>query len=213
MLPAVGVVLLLAIAWGCFRLGVITQRKDDSDARLRLAESLQIARLAHAADTTRLAAEVSRATMAATKARMESIAAETKVVMAQYKVAAARDSMSAAVTALNAAHSPEDSLLAYPVMVKALNGVVLMLTLQVAAEEDVVAKYRREASEEQSRSAVLLKRIATDSILRDQQDRVLGKVLPPPPPSKSRWACVAGATVAMGLRAGAGIGFTCGRTL
>lgn len=187
------------IALGGFRLGVTTQRKDDADARLRLAVQVDSARQAHAADLAALNVEmVSRAT-ALTLAEARATAADRKAERSAEDVAATRD-------ALVSAESAADSLRAYPPLVDAL-------TRQVEVVDSARIGYRDALAASQERSGLLLRRIAADSTLIQRQAVIIANIIPPPPPSKSRWACVAGLGAVTGARTGLGIGVTCGRTL
>ncbi len=192
-------VLAAGLAFGAFRLGVTTQRRDDADARLRLAVALDSVRQAHAADTARLNREVARGTLAATVAEARAKAAESTAQRATDDVLAAQD-------ALRASQTTADSLRAYPAVVDAL-------TLQVVALDSARLGYRDALAASQQRAGLLLARIATDSVLIERQRDALGKVIPPPPPSKSGWGCVAGVGAVTGARTGLGVGVTCGRRL
>ena len=199
VLPAVGVVLLLAIAWGCFRLGVITQRKDDSDARLRLAVQVDSARNAHAAEVATLKIDVSRFSTLVALAESRAKAAESTAQRATEDVLTAQD-------ALRASQTTADSLRAYPAVVDAL-------TRQVTALDSARLGYRDALAASQERAGLLLARIAADSALIQRQAVIIANVVPPPPPGRSGWACVAGLGAVTGARTGLGLGVTCGRTL
>lgn len=186
------------IAFGGFKYGVTTQRKDDADARLRLAVSLDSARSAHAAAVATLKIDVSRFSTLATLAEARATAAESKAQRSADDVLSAQD-------ALRASQTTGDSLRAYPPIVEAL-------TRRVEAVDSARIGYRDALAASQQRAGVLLARIAADSTLIERQAATLAKIIPVAK-VHSRWACVAGATIAMGLRAGAGLGFTCGRTL
>ena len=198
VLPAVGVVLLLAIAWGCFRLGVITQRKDDSDARLRLAVQVDSARNAHAAEVATLKIDVSRFSTLATLAEARATAAERKVARARADTDSTR-------AALLAATTTADSLAAYPPLVDAL-------TRQVEAGDSVQVALRDALTASHARAGVLLARIAADSTLIQRQAATLATIVPVAK-VQSGWACVAGLGAVTGARTGLGLGVTCGRRL
>ena len=187
------------IALGGFHLGVTTQRKDDADARVRLAVQVDSARTAHAADTARLADDVARATLRATLAENRAVEAEAAAQHVADEVLVAQD-------ALRASQTTADSLSAYPPLVDALTRERDSLK---ASREG----YKAALAASKEKSALLLSRIAVDGVLSAAKDVMLGSVTPPPPPSKSGWGCVAGVTVATGLRTGAGLGVTCGRKL
>jgi hypothetical protein len=187
------------IAFGGFRFGVLTQRKDDADARLRLAVQVDSSRQAHAAALAALNVEmVSRAT-ALTLAEARAAAADRKAVNADVDRLAALDNLKDAQTAA-------DSLAAYPPVVDAL-------TRQLVAVDSSRLAYRDALTASQERSALLLRRITADSAVIVQLNTALGKVIPPPPPSKSGWGCVAGVGAVTGARTGLGFGVTCGRKL
>jgi len=187
------------IALAGFRFGVITQRKDDTDARLRLAVQVDSAQQAHAAALAALNVEmVSRAT-ALTIAENRAKAAEKFVA----RTSATTDSMRAElVSAAGAA----DSLTAYARLANALS-------YQMIALDSSRLAYRDALTASQERSALLLRRIAADSAVIVQLNTALGKVIPPPPPTKSGWGCVAGVGAVTGARTGLGVGITCGRRL
>ena len=192
-------VLTAGLAFGAFRLGVTTQRKDDADARLRLAAALDTVRQAHAADTARLNRDVARGTLAATVAESRATASDRAAQRSADDVLTAQD-------ALRASQTTADSLRAYPAVVDAL-------TRQVVALDSARLGYRDALAASQERAGLLLARIATDSVLIERQRDALGKVIPPPPPSKSGWGCVAGVGAVTGARTGLGVGVTCGRKL
>ena len=76
MVTLSAVVALVVIGLACFRLGVLTQRRDDSDARVRLAASLDSARSAHATEVATLNVNVSRFSTLATLAEARATAAD-----------------------------------------------------------------------------------------------------------------------------------------
>lgn len=193
------VVVLAVIGLAGFRLGVITQRRDDSDARLRLSASLDSARSVHAAAVATLKADVSRFSTLVTLAENRAVDAEAAAQHVADEVLVAQDS-------LKASQTREDSLRAYPPLVDALTRE--RDSLKASSEG-----YKAALAASKEKSALLLSRIAVDGVLSAAKDVMLGSVVPPASPPKSRWACVAGATVAMGIRAGAGLGITCGRRL
>ena len=187
------------IAFGGFKYGVTTQRKDDADARLRLAVQVDSARTAHAAELAALNVEmVSRSTLLAL--------AEARATAAESKAQRSADDVLTAQDALRASQTTGDSLRAYPPIVEAL-------TRQVEAVDSARVAYRDALTASHERAGLLLRRIAADSTLIQRQAVIIANIIPPPPPSKSGWGCVAGVTVATGLRTGAGLGITCGRKL
>lgn len=192
-------VLAAGLAFGAFRLGVTTQRKDDADARLRLAAQVDSAQQAHAAEVSALKLDVSRFSTLATVAESRATASDR----AAQRLA---DDAQTAQDALRASQTTADSLRAYPAVVDAL-------TRQVVALDSARLGYRDALAASQERAGLLLARIATDSVLIERQRDALGKVIPPPPPSKSGWGCVAGVGAVTGARTGLGVGVTCGRKL
>jgi len=187
------------IAFGGFRFGVLTQRKDDADARLRLAVQVDSSQQAHAAALGALKDDVSRFSTLATLAENRAKAAEKFVA----RTSATSDSMRAE---LAGAAGAADSLTAYARLANALS-------YQVIALDSSRTAYRDALTASQERSALLLRRITADSAVIVQLNTALGKVIPPPPPSKSGWGCVAGVGAVTGARTGLGFGITCGRRL
>lgn len=187
------------IAFGGFKYGVTTQRKDDADARLRLAASIDSVQLVHAADVAKLKVDVSRFSTLATLAEARATAAESKAQRSADDVLSAQD-------ALRASQTTGDSLRAYPPIVEAL-------TRQVEAVDSARIAYRDALTASHERAGLLLRRIAADSTLLQRQAVIIANVIPPPPPSKSGWACVAGLGAVTGARTGLGIGAMCGRKL
>ena len=187
------------IAFGGFKYGVTTQRKDDSDARLRLAVQVDSARTAHAAEVATIAAELVSRGVELTHADYRARVAEAARQSVTNEALAARD-------ALKASQTTADSLSAYPPLVDAL-------TRELEVADSARVAYRDEVAASHERAGLLLRRIAADSTLLQRQAVIIANVIPPPPPSKSGWGCVAGVTVATGLRTGAGLGVTCGRKL
>ena len=187
------------IAFGGFRFGVTTQRKDDADARLRLAVQVDSARQAHAADTARLNRDVARESTRATFAEARARAADATAQRATDDAQTAQDALSATQTAA-------DSLRAYPPLVDAL-------TRQVEAGDSARIALRDALDASHERAGLLLRRIAADSALIQRQAVIIANVVPPPPPGRSGWACVAGLGAVTGARTGLGLGVTCGRTL
>lgn len=187
------------IAFGGFHLGVTTQRKDDADARLRLAVQVDSARTAHAAEVATIAAELVSRGVELTHADYRARVAEAARQSVTNEALAARD-------ALKASQTTADSLSAYPPLVDAL-------TRELEVADSARVAYRDEVAASHERAGLLLRRIAADSTLLQRQAVIIANVIPPPPPSKSGWGCVAGVTVATGLRTGAGLGVTCGRKL
>ena len=187
------------IAFGGFKYGVTTQRKDDSDARLRLAVSWDSAQSAHAAEVGAITAELVSRGVALTHANYRARVAEMARQSVTNEALAARD-------ALKASQTTADSLSAYPPLVDAL-------TRELEVADSARVAYRDEVAASHERAGLLLRRIAADSTLIQRQALIIANVIPPPPPSKSGWGCVAGVTVATGLRTGAGLGVTCGRKL
>ena len=192
-------VLTAGLAFGAFRWGVTTQRRDDADARLRLAASLDSTRTAHASQVSALKVDVSRFSTLVALAESRAKAAESTAQRATEDVLTAQD-------ALRASQTTADSLRAYPAVVDAL-------TRQVTALDSARLGYRDALAASQERAGLLLARIATDSVLIERQRDALGKVTPTPPPSKSGWGCVAGVGAVTGVRTGLGVGVTCGRRL
>ena len=187
------------IAFGGFKYGVTTQRKDDADARLRLAVQVDSARTAHAAEVATIAAELVSRGVELTHADYRARVAEAARQSVTNEALAARD-------ALKASQTTADSLSAYPPLVDAL-------TRELEVADSARVAYRDEVAASHERAGLLLRRIAADSTLIQRQAVIIAQIIPPPPPSKSGWGCVAGVTVATGLRTGAGLGVTCGRKL
>ena len=187
------------IAFGGFKYGVTTQRKDDADARLRLAVQVDSARTAHAAEVAAIAAELVSRGVELTHADYRARVAEAARQSVTNEALAARD-------ALKASQTTADSLSAYPPLVDAL-------TRELEVADSARVAYRDEVAASHERAGLLLRRIAADSTLIQRQAVIIANIIPPPPPSKSGWGCVAGVTVATGLRTGAGLGVTCGRKL
>lgn len=197
---ALAIAVVVAVIGGVgFRFGVMTQRRDDLAARLRLAVEIDTATVRHAREVADLNASVSRfSTLAAIAVR--------RAEEAEAGRQSVREAVRSAQEALTASQTTVDSLTAYPPLVEAL-------TRQVEVVDSARVAYRDALAASQERSGLLLRRIAADSTLIQRQAVIIANIIPPPPPSKSRWACVAGATIAMGVRAGAGLGIACGRTL
>lgn len=187
------------IAFGGFRYGVTTQRKDDADARLRLAVQVDSARTAHAAEVAAIKAELISRGVALTQS-------DNRARVAEAARRAATDSVVAARGALVSAESAADSLRAYPPIVEAL-------TRELEVADSARVAYRDALTADYERAALLLRRIAADSVLIQRQAVIIAQIIPPPPPPKSRWACVAGVGAVTGARTGLGLGVTCGRTL
>lgn len=187
------------IAFGGFRYGVTTQRKDDADARLRLAAQVDSARTAHAAEVAAIKAELVSRGVALTQS-------DNRARVAEAARQAATDSVVAARGALVSAESAADSLRAYPPIVEAL-------TRELEVADSARVAYRDALTADYERAALLLRRIAADSALIQRQAVIIANVVPPPPPGRSGWACVAGLGAVTGARTGLGLGVTCGRTL
>lgn len=186
------------IAFGGFKYGVTTQRKDDADARLRLAASIDSVQLVHAADVAKLKVDVSRFSTLATLAEARATAAESKAQRSADDVLSAQD-------ALRASQTTGDSLRAYPPIVEAL-------TRQVEAGDSVQVALRDALTASHARAGVLLARIAADSTLIQRQAATLATIVPVAK-VQSGWACVAGLGAVTGARTGLGLGVTCGRRL
>jgi hypothetical protein len=194
-----GALLVMGI-WGSgFRVGVLTQRKDDAEARLRLGAALDSVKQDHAATVAVLQAEVVSRGVERARAEADAKASQRQADAARRDAAVSRQALHESATAL-------DSLAAYPPLVAALDS-------QVVALDSTVTHYRVALSSEVARSGLLTQRIAADSLLIDQQRRALATMIPADPKKQSGWACVAGVGVTTGIRAGAGFGLTCGRRL
>ena len=194
-LAVVGVGLLAALA---YTVGVGAERNRGLTARLALITANADSARVHAAAVARLEVlAVSRET-ARREAHARAEAADARARLATGDAVAAR-------SGLTEARTERDSLLAYPPLVDAL-------TRQVVALDSARLGYRDALTASQQRTALLVIRVGTDSAEIVRQRKLLATVTPPPTPRNS-WGCVAGVTIAGGLRSGAGIGITCGRRL
>lgn len=194
-LAVIGVAALAVLA---YTTGVGVERNRGITARLALITANNDSARAHAAQIARLEQlAVSRETLRR-EAQARAEAAERRAQSASQGVVAARDSLKASRTAA-------DSLKAYPPLVASLARQVFTL--------DTTAKgYKAAAAASDLKVITLEARIAADSAEIARQRRLIGTVTPSTP-KPSGWGCVAGVTIAGGIRSGAGIGITCGRRL
>jgi hypothetical protein len=195
---ALAVVGVGAITGMVYRAGVGAERQRGLTARLELVIAQADSDRVHAARVAHLELLGVERETARREAQTRAEAAERRALSAAGDAVAARG-------ALQEARTSTDSLLAYPPMVDAL-------TRQVGELDSARVGYRDALTASLQRGILLTARIATDSVLIAQQRNLL-KTITPPPPSRFGWGCVAGVTVAAGLRTGAGLGITCGRRL
>ena len=194
-LAGIGVAALAVMA---YTTGLGVERNRGLTARLALITANAESARVHAAAVARLEVlAVSRET-----SRRE---AEARAEAADLRARLATGDAVAARGALLATRTAADSLLAYPPLVEAL-------TRQVAATDSARVGYRDALTASQQRIAILVLRAGTDSAEIARQRKLILTVTPPPTPRNS-WGCVAGITIAGGIRSGAGIGITCGRRL
>lgn len=167
----VGVALALGLFWGGFVFGVTTQRRDDTEQRLRLGQQLDSIRIAHAVTVARLEAkDVSRET-AVRSAKAEAEQADRRAASANRRAAAAEELVASATT-------KDDSIAAYQEQVA---------TLKMERDEERAAKtsYRIAMEAGMERAAGLLERIAVDSAaLHDSRVRI-AKLITPAAPTAS----------------------------
>ena len=195
---ALAVIGVAALAVLAYTTGVGVERNRGITARLALITANNDSARVHAAQIARLEADAIARETLRREAQARAEAAERREQSVAQGAIAARDSLAKARTAA-------DSLLAYPPLVDAL-------TRQVAVLDSARIGYRDALTASQQRAAVFLARIAADSAEIERQRRLIGTVTPSTP-KPSGWGCVAGVTIAGGLRSGAGIGITCGRRL
>ena len=167
----VGIVAALGVLWAGFVLGVTTQRKDDTEERLQLAQRDDSARVAFAVTIARLEAEaVSRETMLRT-ARSAAEAADRRAAAAGQREAEAEQLVAAAVT-------QGDSIIAYQGQVATLKGALV-------EERAAKVNYREAMEASIARSAVLEQRIGADSLRILSQAQTIDSLLAPLPASSS----------------------------
>jgi F0F1-type ATP synthase membrane subunit c/vacuolar-type H+-ATPase subunit K len=193
--------LLLGAALLLVGLGAIVGGALESKQAAKRAAALAVqsdsARAEWYRAVARLAVDVENRETLRLAAEARAKAAEGKAGVAARETATIRQELAAAVTAA-------DSLATYPPLVDAL-------TRQVVALDSSRTAYRDALAASVEASGVLRARIAVDSLALHDARRALAKAITVTPDKPSRWACVAGITVATGIRTGAGVGFTCGR--
>ena len=192
---ALGIVALAATA---YTTGVGVERNRGFTARLALIVAQSDTARVHAAEVARLEQLAVARETARREAQGRAEAADARAQSATQDAVAARG-------ALQATRTAADSLLAYPPLAEAL-------TRQVVALDSARLGYRDALRASQQRATLLVARSVSDSAMIAQQRRLLATVTPPPP-ARAGWGCVAGVTIAGGIRSGAGIGITCGRRL